>query len=84
MNPRPPKSPVPEDPADVTPDPGALERLETICRNLSRRLRDSKILARQACYRPVTANGLPIIGAVLGVGARMRRRDTAFWGFCFT
>ncbi len=56
------ESPVPVDPGDVSPDPGAIERLEAICRDISPALRDAPILARQACYRPVTQDGLPYIG----------------------
>jgi glycine/D-amino acid oxidase-like deaminating enzyme len=58
------ESPVPLDPADVRPDPVAIARLEAICRDISPVLRDAKILARQACYRPVTRDGLPLIGSV--------------------
>jgi glycine/D-amino acid oxidase-like deaminating enzyme len=58
------ESPVPLDPADVRPDPAAIDRLEAICRDISPVLRDAKILARQACYRPVTRDGLPLIGSV--------------------
>src|SRR5262249_15420824 len=64
------ESPLPLDPAAVAPDPGALERLEAICRRLSPVLAGAAIVARQACYRPVTRDGLPLIGAVPGlVGA---------------
>jgi glycine/D-amino acid oxidase-like deaminating enzyme len=48
----------------VVPDPSAIKRLEAICAELSPTLRDSKILARQACYRPVTQDGMPLIGPV--------------------
>lgn len=61
------ESPLPIDPADVAPDRGALERLETMCRDISPVLGRAKILARQACYRPVTRDGLPLIGRVAGV-----------------
>jgi len=60
------ESPLPENPAAVAPDPGAIERLEAMCARLSPALGASKILARQACYRPVTRDGLPLIGAVPG------------------
>lgn len=74
------ESPVPDDPADVTPDPGALERLEAICRDISPRLATAKILARQACYRPVTQNGLPLIGAVPGVAGAYVATGHSVWG----
>jgi glycine/D-amino acid oxidase-like deaminating enzyme len=73
-------SPVPLDPAEVAPDPGAIERLEAICRALSPVLAESRILARQACYRPVTAHGLPLIGAVPGVKGAFIATGHSVWG----
>jgi glycine/D-amino acid oxidase-like deaminating enzyme len=58
------EAPLPPDPELVAADPGAFERLEAICRDLSPALVDAPILARQACYRPLTRDGLPMIGAV--------------------
>ena len=60
--------PVPVDPADVAPDKGAHARLEGLCRNISPALAAAPIKARQACFRPVTEDGLPLIGAVPGGG----------------
>ncbi|MFL5114159.1 MAG: NAD(P)/FAD-dependent oxidoreductase, partial [Microvirga sp.] len=74
------ESPVPLDPAAVTPDPGAIERLEAICRALSPVLAESPILARQACYRPVTAHGLPLIGPVPGVAGAFVATGHSVWG----
>ena len=68
------------DPADVAPDPGAIERLEAICRALSPVLAESPILARQACYRPVTAHGLPLIGSVPGVAGAFVPTGHSVWG----
>jgi glycine/D-amino acid oxidase-like deaminating enzyme len=58
------KVPLPLDPAAVTPDPGAIDRLQAICERLSPMFRAEKIIARQACFRPVTQDGLPLIGKV--------------------
>ena len=58
------ESPLPQDPAEVAPDPGALERLHSLCARLSPALAQSKVVARQACFRPVTRDGLPLIGRV--------------------
>lgn len=55
---------LPADPADVTPDPEAIERLEAICRVLSPAFHRARIIARQACFRPVTQDGLPLVGSV--------------------
>ena len=60
------ESPLPLDPADVKPDPGAIERLQDICRRVSPILAEAKVIARQACFRPVTQDGLPLIGPAPG------------------
>jgi glycine/D-amino acid oxidase-like deaminating enzyme len=55
-------APLPLDPAAVTADQDALDRLEAICARLSPAFRSERIMARQACFRPVTQDGLPLIG----------------------
>jgi glycine/D-amino acid oxidase-like deaminating enzyme len=52
----------PVDPAAVTPDASAIDRLQAICGRLSPMFRAERIIARQACFRPVTQDGLPMIG----------------------
>jgi glycine/D-amino acid oxidase-like deaminating enzyme len=71
---------VPLDPARVTPDNGALYRLETMCRTLSPVLADAPVVARQACFRPVTRDGLPLIGAVPGVVGAYIATGHSVWG----
>ena len=56
------ESPLPDDPAGAAPDAGAMERLAAICRTVSPALAPERIVARQACWRPVTRDGLPLIG----------------------
>lgn len=56
------ESPLPPDPAEVGPDPGACEELHRIAARLSPVLAAAPVLARQACYRPITRDGLPLIG----------------------
>ncbi len=58
------QAPLPLDPAAVTPDSDALDRLQAISERLSPLFRADKIIARQACFRPVTQDGLPLIGKV--------------------
>src|SRR5262249_10296522 len=53
-------APLPLDPADVVPDEGAHERLEAMCRTISPVLGAAPIVARQACFRPVAEDGLPL------------------------
>jgi len=57
-------APLPLDPATVTPDTEAIARLQIMCERLSPLFRPEKIIAQQACFRPVTEDGLPLIGKV--------------------
>ena len=72
--------PVPVDPADVAPDAGAHARLEALARNISPALAAAPIKARQACFRPVTADGLPLIGAVAGIAGAYVATGHSVWG----
>lgn len=56
--------PLPLDPATVTPDREAIARLQAISERLSPLFRPEKIIAQQACFRPVTEDGLPLIGLI--------------------
>jgi glycine/D-amino acid oxidase-like deaminating enzyme len=71
---------LPIDPARVAPDAGAHARLEAICRTLSPALANAPIVARQACYRPVTEDGLPLIGQVPGVDGAYVATGHSVWG----
>ena len=62
------------------PDPGAIERLQAICARLSPVLAESKVLAQQACYRPVTQDGLPLIGPVPGMKGAYVATGHSVWG----
>jgi len=74
------ESPLPVDPAAVAPDAGAIERLEAMCGQLSPTLGQAKILARQACHRPVTADGLPLIGRVPDLTGAYIATGHSVWG----
>lgn len=54
----------PTDPADVRPEPNLMDRLQQLSERLSPLFSPEKIIAQQACFRPVTADGLPLIGRV--------------------
>ena len=40
----------------------------------------SRIMARQACYRPVTQDGLPLIGEIPGVPGAYVATGHSVWG----
>ena len=73
-------SPLPDDPADAQPDAGASERLATICRAVSPALSPERIVARGACWRPVTRDGLPLIGPVPGAPGAFVATGHGVWG----
>lgn len=74
------ESPLPIDPRHIAPDPGAIEQLEAMCRRLSPVLADAQILVRQACFRPVTQDGLPLIGPVPGTKGAFVATGHSVWG----
>lgn len=71
---------VPEDAADVVPDPESMARLERVAASLSPLFSADRILRRQACYRPVTQDGLPTIGPVPGVPRAFVATGHSVWG----
>jgi glycine/D-amino acid oxidase-like deaminating enzyme len=74
------QAPLPIDPAAVTPDPRAIERLQAIAERLSPAFRAERILARQSCFRPVTQDGLPLIGKVPGAAGAYVATGHSVWG----
>ena len=74
------ESAVPDEPAEVTADPGALERLQAIAEDVSPLFARSPVLARQACFRPVTRDGLPLIGVVPGAEGAYVATGHSVWG----
>jgi len=74
------ESPLPADPAEVAPDAGAIERLAAMCARLSPAFAEGNILARQACFRPVTRDGLPLIGPVPGLKGAYVATGHSVWG----
>lgn len=74
------ESPLPVDPADVQPDAGAIDRLQQMCARLSPVLRAAPVLAAQACYRPVTQDGLPLIGSAPDLRGAYIATGHSVWG----
>jgi glycine/D-amino acid oxidase-like deaminating enzyme len=54
--------------------------LEAMWSSMSPVLASAKILARQACYRPVTRDRLPLIGPVPGVAGAYIATGHSVWG----
>ena len=68
------------DPADVKPDPEGLRLTQAICERLSPVFRPERIIARQACFRPVTQDGLPLIGKLPGAEGAYIGTGHSVWG----
>src|ERR1700716_1295967 len=74
------QAPLPFDPAAVAPEPGEIDRLQMISRRIAPALRPEKIIARQACFRPVTDDGLPLIGRVPQIEGVYAATGHNVWG----
>ena len=74
------ESALPVDPGVVIPDDGAIDRLKALCARMSPILANAPMLASQACFRPVTEDGLPLIGAVPGVKGAYVATGHSVWG----
>lgn len=72
--------PLPDDPAAVRPDPRAIEALRALAVRLVPALAAAPLLAAQACHRPVTADHLPLIGRVPGLGNTYVATGHGPWG----
>ena len=64
----------------MTPDPSEIDRLQAICERLSPVFRAERIIARQACFRPVTQDGLPLIGKVPQIEGAYVATGHSVWG----
>jgi glycine/D-amino acid oxidase-like deaminating enzyme len=74
------ESPLPIDPDRIVPDDGAIDRLRALCGRISPVLAGSRVVASQACFRPVTEDGLPLIGAVPGARGAYVATGHSVWG----
>jgi glycine/D-amino acid oxidase-like deaminating enzyme len=72
--------PLPVNPAHVKPDAAAIGKLQMLCERLSPAFRPDRIVARQACFRPVTQDGLPLIGNVPGSEGAYVATGHSVWG----
>jgi glycine/D-amino acid oxidase-like deaminating enzyme len=74
------EGPLPERPDLVQPRPDAGLILQGIAGTLSSSLADVPLQRVQACYRPVYADGLPLLGAVPGVRGAYIATGHSCWG----
>jgi glycine/D-amino acid oxidase-like deaminating enzyme len=74
------EAPLPPDPAEVTTDAGAQARLKALIRTFAPALAEAEVVAAQACYRPVTRDGVPLIGRVPAVEGLYVATGHSVWG----
>jgi glycine/D-amino acid oxidase-like deaminating enzyme len=72
--------PLPERPELVQPRPEAGPILQRLAGTLSSSLTDAPLERVQACYRPVYADGLPLLGKVPGVSGAYIATGHSCWG----
>ena len=72
--------PLPVDPTEISPEPDAIKRLQAICERLSPAFRSERIIARQACFRPITQDYNPLIGKVPQVDGAYVATGHNVWG----
>ena len=58
--------PVPVDPVDIQVDAKRCDELRRIAGTMATTLSNARITRRQACYRPICADAMPLLGAVPG------------------
>jgi glycine/D-amino acid oxidase-like deaminating enzyme len=70
----------PEDPASVVPTDDEIGKLRALAVLVSPALARAKVVARQACARPITADLMPLIGAVPGLSGAYVATGHNAWG----
>lgn len=71
---------LPVDPSRVSPESGGCERLRAATVRLVPQLASARVIAEQACYRPITADGMPVIGPVSGLAGVFVATGHSVWG----
>jgi glycine/D-amino acid oxidase-like deaminating enzyme len=72
--------PLPENPADVSVDDAACAELQRIAARLCPPLATAQRLASSACYRPICADAMPLIGAAPGAQGAFIASAHNCWG----
>jgi glycine/D-amino acid oxidase-like deaminating enzyme len=71
---------LPIEPSDVQPEPGGCEKLREISVRLVPQLATAKVLSHQACYRPITVDGVPLIGPAPRLQGAYIATGHSVWG----
>lgn len=71
---------LPDDPDAIAPSPDALAELHRVAGVHSRALGDAEVVAGSACFRPLTVDGVPLIGPVPDAPGAFLATGHASWG----
>jgi len=71
---------LPDDPDQIVPTEAACAALHRAAGVHSRLLREAAVVARTACYRPLTRDGVPLIGPVPDAPGAWLATGHASWG----
>ena len=71
---------LPDDPDEIAPSDAAIAELHRVAGVHSRALGDAEVVARSACYRPLTVDGVPLIGPVPDAPGVFLATGHASWG----
>lgn len=72
--------PLPDDPDEIVPSDAGCAELHRVAGAYSSLLAAAPITARRACYRPVTDDGIPLIGPVVGTPGVYVATGHGAWG----
>jgi glycine/D-amino acid oxidase-like deaminating enzyme len=73
---------LPDDPDEITAVEASGDELHRRAGVHSTALRDAQVVARGSCYRPLTVDGIPLIGPVPDVPGAYLATAHASWGIC--
>src|SRR6185503_13601451 len=62
------------------PDPNVIERLRAVCERVSPAFKPDRIIAKQACFRPITRDFVPLIGRVPRITGAYVATGHNVWG----
>lgn len=72
--------PLPDEPAEVLASPQATATLQRIAASLASSMGRAPVLDESACYRPVCADALPLMGGVPGIAGAFVATGHNCWG----
>ncbi len=71
---------LPDDPDEIRPSDEACDELQRVAGVHSTALRAAEVVGRSACFRPLTVDGVPLIGPVPGAAGAYLATGHASWG----